>query len=1027
MADDNLARNRNDAPDFFADGDPLAELARIVGYDERLVPKAPVAERREPAFNLEDELLREFERYEAPRPHQPELVAEGVAPEIDAFQGAATADLDIELSDDAFDVSRRSELSDDVAGSGRASPIAVEAALHRDHESLLAQGQEEAEHSSAAEQEIQAPEGQAQWEREPVSAVTGAGNPVDAELVSAYAPDGEDGAPVVDWVQGDEPPPPLDLSDELELALGAGEAPAFGADVRRERKPIYTPTFRMPLANFHPTVEPQGAVAAPQEPRMLDRSDFASLVADAPPAVSSSDQADQVDPAAIDPLPDEQAVADLEVPVSLDFTSRSHPDDFGGDALVPEASTEPVAAEPSMRNVRPDSFFAVESKDPVVSEPRFELPVALEGDPFELNASGPSPDATVAAATPAEPISDDEFELALDDLELDLTDILLEEHRASGTEQPPVAAPPAVASLAQPEPTRVTASWSPIARVVPTMAVTPAPGAVPAQVQLPAEAAAAPSWSTSEQPGSRVVDAEQSGSLAFDPALIADTEDQPEPVVGLDVPDLSLEEQEAAPEYRSDDDYDIDAELASLLQPAALGLADQADDAEQVASAQPQQQPISPGYLDLDDFERALEEDFRRSLTTPLPQQSRLDPNMAYNAQTSGDGSRRSFAALALPLAIAGVVVAGGSIAYALFGGENSSIASSGEPIIIAADTDPVKVLPKDPGGKTVPNQDKAVYDRVAGQVPEAPKQEALISTNEEPVDVVQKTLMTDQLPLEGEEVADAGDVVSSGVAQEDRLMPNGDEATMPAETAQQPVAIMPRRVKTMVVRPDGTLVEQEVATAPAPMLPEAMPGDAQKAPAASVKSVEVASIPDTPAAPSTAAPVGQGGIVPVSADASATTPEPVAGVDATVPEATAQAAIAAPVPIARPAQQAANVVAAVSDQGRVQAAPAAPVDAPAAGAVAPVAPTEVASVSPGGYVIQIASLPTAADAEKSYKNLSAKFGSVIGGRGVDIREAVIAGKGTFYRVRIPAGSKADAVALCESYRAAGGSCLVAK
>src|SRR5690606_1952678 len=65
------ARSRNEDPDFFADDDPLAELARIVGYDDRLVPKAPAASpRREPAFNLEDELLQEFEQYDAPRPHQ---------------------------------------------------------------------------------------------------------------------------------------------------------------------------------------------------------------------------------------------------------------------------------------------------------------------------------------------------------------------------------------------------------------------------------------------------------------------------------------------------------------------------------------------------------------------------------------------------------------------------------------------------------------------------------------------------------------------------------------------------------------------------------------------------------------------------------------------------------------------------------------------------------------------------------------------------------------------------------------------
>ena len=118
-----------------------------------------------------------------------------------------------------------------------------------------------------------------------------------------------------------------------------------------------------------------------------------------------------------------------------------------------------------------------------------------------------------------------------------------------------------------------------------------------------------------------------------------------------------------------------------------------------------------------------------------------------------------------------------------------------------------------------------------------------------------------------------------------------------------------------------------------------------------------------------------------------------------------------------RPAQQPVKVVAAVTDQGNVR-----PAQAPAAAA-----PTQVASLGDGGYVIQIASLPSQADAQKSYQNLSAKFGSVIGGRGVDIKAAEIAGKGTFYRVRIPAGSKADAVALCEKYRSAGGTCLVAK
>jgi hypothetical protein len=77
--------------------------------------------------------------------------------------------------------------------------------------------------------------------------------------------------------------------------------------------------------------------------------------------------------------------------------------------------------------------------------------------------------------------------------------------------------------------------------------------------------------------------------------------------------------------------------------------------------------------------------------------------------------------------------------------------------------------------------------------------------------------------------------------------------------------------------------------------------------------------------------------------------------------------------------------------------------------------------------VIQIASLPSEAEAQMSYKTLSGKFGSVIGGKGVDIKKAEIAGKGTYYRVRIPAGSRDAANAMCAQYKSAGGSCLVTR
>jgi cell division protein FtsN len=105
-----------------------------------------------------------------------------------------------------------------------------------------------------------------------------------------------------------------------------------------------------------------------------------------------------------------------------------------------------------------------------------------------------------------------------------------------------------------------------------------------------------------------------------------------------------------------------------------------------------------------------------------------------------------------------------------------------------------------------------------------------------------------------------------------------------------------------------------------------------------------------------------------------------------------------------------------------------APAPAPVvAAAPAPAAPAVANTPSSGGFYMQIASLPSEAEAQKTYNSMSAKFGSVIGGRGVDIKRAEVAGKGTYYRVRIPAGDRSEAAALCERFRAAGGSCLVAR
>ena len=123
-----------------------------------------------------------------------------------------------------------------------------------------------------------------------------------------------------------------------------------------------------------------------------------------------------------------------------------------------------------------------------------------------------------------------------------------------------------------------------------------------------------------------------------------------------------------------------------------------------------------------------------------------------------------------------------------------------------------------------------------------------------------------------------------------------------------------------------------------------------------------------------------------------------------------------------RPVDQPVTVVGTVTDQGQVRS------EAEAKPQEVALADTTTQTAAPAGsYVIQIASLPSEAEAQTSYSRLSAKFSGIIGGRGVDIRKAQIKNKGTYYRVRIPAGSKQEAQALCSQYKKAGGSCLVSK
>ena len=98
--------------------------------------------------------------------------------------------------------------------------------------------------------------------------------------------------------------------------------------------------------------------------------------------------------------------------------------------------------------------------------------------------------------------------------------------------------------------------------------------------------------------------------------------------------------------------------------------------------------------------------------------------------------------------------------------------------------------------------------------------------------------------------------------------------------------------------------------------------------------------------------------------------------------------------------------------------------------------PTRVAATNPaqtapssggsGGYLVQVSSQRSEADAQTSYKALQGKFPAVLGSRAPLIKRADLGEKGVYYRAMVgPFGSPDEASQFCGSLKSAGGQCVV--
>lgn len=178
--------------------------------------------------------------------------------------------------------------------------------------------------------------------------------------------------------------------------------------------------------------------------------------------------------------------------------------------------------------------------------------------------------------------------------------------------------------------------------------------------------------------------------------------------------------------------------------------------------------------------------------------------------------SRKGLLALGV---VVGAIVVGGGAAYTF---TNSSVGAGGEPILVQATSEPVKVQPQNPGGVEIPNQNKQIYER-AQQT-----ETKVVNREEQPIDVKQAVRSNG-----GSAVADA------------------TGATVPVRNGSNSLNLgEPRKVRTVTIRPDGSVVgAPEAATSPVPAM--TLPAEASATPApqqvASAQPVPVA-VPATPA-----------------------------------------------------------------------------------------------------------------------------------------------------------------------------------
>jgi hypothetical protein len=291
----------------------------------------------------------------------------------------------------------------------------------------------------------------------------------------------------------------------------------------------------------------------------------------------------------------------------------------------------------------------------------------------------------------------------------------------------------------------------------------------------------------------------------------------------------------------------------------------------------------------------------------------------------------------------------------------------------IKAAEGPIKIQASDTGDVTKPVQDASILDK---SPPPAPV--AVVNRSEEPVDL-------GPAPQASASQTQVAPPVPSSAA----VVPVPTPPALDTQPQSFGLAgmIEPKKVKTVAVRPDGTIVSND---APQQGLPAISPVVASP-PALGAAPADQASTPD-----STASVMTTPGSTPAAKDSAAASDNISAEHRPTAGRSEMPPAQARPDKVAD------------ADAGTTDAAP------------------QPTSGRPRGFAVQVAAPQTEAEARQTMAKLQRKFAGELGTYHLKYRQASVADK-SVYRVRVVGLSHEEAVTLCQQLQAKGGNCFVAK